>query len=144
VTLTKKKGSLFDSDAPALAHGVNCHGVMGAGIARLFRDKYPSMYFSYKEQCRHELILPGMSWLWKNPDGPHVFNLASQDLPGADARTHWLRRSLNQMIYQAGNAKIDRIALPEIGCGIGGLTRSHLYPLLEQAAKDIDLEVWVL
>jgi O-acetyl-ADP-ribose deacetylase (regulator of RNase III) len=31
--ITWKEGDLFASGLPAIAHGVNCRGVMGAGIA---------------------------------------------------------------------------------------------------------------
>lgn len=34
-----------------IVHGVNCQGVMGAGIARAIRDKYCGVYIDYKRYC---------------------------------------------------------------------------------------------
>jgi O-acetyl-ADP-ribose deacetylase (regulator of RNase III) len=40
------RGDLFDNahHVQAFAHGCNCQGSMGAGIAKTFRSRYPEMY----------------------------------------------------------------------------------------------------
>ena len=46
------KGDLFRADnLQALAHGCNCAGAMGKGIAKEFRSRYPKMYEAYKRLC---------------------------------------------------------------------------------------------
>ena len=47
-------GDLFANrvGAQALAHGCNCPGSMGAGIAVGFRDRYPEMYAEYRRRCK--------------------------------------------------------------------------------------------
>lgn len=45
-------GNLLESDAEALVNPVNCVGIMGAGLAKQFKDKYPDMFDRYKELCR--------------------------------------------------------------------------------------------
>src|SRR5262249_34840272 len=49
-------GDLFDNahDAQAFAHGCNCQGSMGAGIAKTFRSRYPEMYEEYRRRCKAE------------------------------------------------------------------------------------------
>ena len=44
-------GDIFDSNADAIVHQVNCQGVMGAGVARQVRDKYPNVYVEYRALC---------------------------------------------------------------------------------------------
>ena len=39
-----KKGNLFDSECQALVNTVNCIGVMGAGIAKQYKQRYPEMF----------------------------------------------------------------------------------------------------
>lgn len=39
--------SLLDSDCQILVHQVNCQGVMGSGIAKRIREKYPIVYDEY-------------------------------------------------------------------------------------------------
>lgn len=47
-------GDLFANryGVQAFAHGCNCQGSMGAGIAKTFRANYPAMYAAYRERCR--------------------------------------------------------------------------------------------
>ena len=39
-----RKGDLFESNCEALVNAVNCIGVMGAGIAHVFKVRYPDMF----------------------------------------------------------------------------------------------------
>ena len=47
-------GELFANTyvAQAFAHGCNCQGVTGAGIAVGFRERYPEMYEQYRARYR--------------------------------------------------------------------------------------------
>src|SRR5947207_15259856 len=76
-------GDLFVNThhAEALAHGCNCAGSMGKGIATGFRDRYPSMYEEYRRRCmaKSRLFNPGDAWLWKEADQPWAFNLGTQE-----------------------------------------------------------------
>lgn len=36
-----------------IVHQVNCQGVMGSGVAKALRDKWPQIYDSYKEVCKY-------------------------------------------------------------------------------------------
>ena len=42
--ITFVTGDLFANRFQAQAHGCNCQGSMGAGIATGFRDRYAAMY----------------------------------------------------------------------------------------------------
>src|SRR5438105_2246018 len=76
-------GDLFANrfQARALAHGCNCQGSMGAGIATGFRDRYPAMYAEYRRRCKAEprAFNLGDAWLWKAAGQPWVFNLGTQE-----------------------------------------------------------------
>lgn len=63
---------IFLSDSSIICHQVNCLGVMGAGIAKQMKQKYPENFERYKELCdefsyRPELLL-GQCQLTINPD----------------------------------------------------------------------------
>ena len=45
------KGNIFDSNANAILHQVNCQGVMGSGVAKQVRERYPKVYQAYKQTC---------------------------------------------------------------------------------------------
>src|SRR3982750_606755 len=65
-------GDLFENGlhAQAFAHGCNCQGSMGAGVAKTFRARYPEMYEEYRQRCKAEprLFNLGDCWLWKAED----------------------------------------------------------------------------
>lgn len=58
-----------------LAHGVNCVGAMGAGIAVNFKRKFPDMYEEYNARCKRGLLIPGCVWTWTTQwDDGHFYN----------------------------------------------------------------------
>ena len=59
------------------AHGCNCAGAMGKGIALQFRKKYPQMYKQYKTLCREGRFGIGEIFIYQYDDGV-IFNLGTQ------------------------------------------------------------------
>lgn len=119
------RGNLFANEfgAEALGHGCNCKGVMGAGIAVGFKERYPEMYEEYRRRC---LASPsefelGSVFFWRSESQPGVFNLATQLKPGKHAELHAVEQSLCQMGIMAEQLGIRSIAIPKIGCNLGGL-----------------------
>jgi O-acetyl-ADP-ribose deacetylase (regulator of RNase III) len=147
-----RNGSLFESDAGYLAHGVNCEGVMGAGIATLFRARFPYMYAQYKADCEAGIVKPGNYDVVRadfNGREVMVVNLATQDKPGANASYEWLAEAIvpfaNRAMAPENVARHGKVvAIPEIGCGIGGLE----WPVVEEILiatemlTGIEFEVW--
>ena len=127
-------GDLFANrvGAQALAHGCNCQGSMGAGIAAEFRVRYPAMYAEYRRRCKAtpREFMPGDVFLYKADDGrPWVFNLATQEgYWRSRAKYEWVEQALREMRAQADAAGVTSIAMPRIGAGLGG-------PVLEEGAR---------
>ena len=134
-------GDLFANDygARALAHGVNCKGSMGAGIAVGFRERYPEMYEEYRRRCKAvpRELNPGDCFLWKVTDQPWVFNLATQE-------DYWRSRATYEAVETALAARralaeaeaVLTIAMPRIGTGYGGLSWKKLRGIVEQVFAD--------
>lgn len=114
------KGDLFEAPEPAIAHGCNTRGKMGAGIAKVFRNKYPEMYRHYVGLCAERLFSVGSVLTWHAPDQV-VFNLGTQVYPGADATVFAVDLALGNMADVALNLGFESVGMPLIGCGIGGL-----------------------
>lgn len=143
--LIYKKGDLFTSEAPAIGHGVNIYGRMGAGIAKRFRDEYPAMYEDYRRICEDGDLDAGGLMVWTDPDtGKIIFNIASQDKPGAYADIMWLASGLDAAMTHADKLGLDRIALPMIGTGIGGLPEELVKSFVRGIAEahTADIELW--
>ena len=144
--LTLRQGDLFFSRAQAVAHGVNIKGFMGAGVAKEFRIRYPVMYSEYKALCVSDGLPAGGVFPWRDAEsGRWVYNIASQDEPGPHARLEWVESGVREMIAHATDMGVGTIAMPRIGCGIGGLRWSDVERVVSQVAAESDsvhLEVW--
>lgn len=132
-----KTGNLFSSGADGLAHGCNCCGVMGAGIALEFRKRYPEMFNEYRKNCLNGSFGLGSCFVWKAPSGVTIYNLGTQPRPGACATLESIETSLLTMLRISGltNLPGHTIAIPRIGCGLGGLNWTDVKPVIERVAS---------
>ena len=142
--MIKKSGDLFTTTQKAIGHGVNCQGVMGAGIAKAFYDKFPNNYHQYRGMCNRNLLQPGLIMpFWES--GLIIVNLATQDRTGADARYDAVLDSTRNAAEWLMNCGVDRLAIPLIGCGIGGLEWPKVETVLlavEVLYPGFEFEVW--
>jgi len=135
-------GDLFANrvKAQALAHGCNCEGSMGAGIATQFRGRYPEMYEEYRRLCKAEprAFNLGDAFLWKaDGDKPSVFNLGTQEgVWRVKASYEAIEKALRSMQEQADRERITSIALPRIGAGYGGLSWKKVRQIIENVFGD--------
>ncbi len=139
-TITYKTGDLFQAREVAIAHGCNTQGVMGAGVARRVRDLYPTVYERYAASCYDGQFRVGTAQaVWADPDRDAadrlIYNLGTQHFPGADASIWAVFLSFANMAEDAHTRHINTVAIPRIGCGIGGLDWNEVAPAIEQAVE---------
>jgi len=139
-------GDLFTTELKAIGHGVNCSGVMGAGIAKPIKDKWPNNFTNYEAACRGGFLVPGDAMV-VHENGMYIFNIASQSRPGRFARYDWLFGAALDAAQQAVDMDLDSIAIPMIGCGIGGLEWPKVRVILEAVEEVVngyfEWEVWM-
>lgn len=139
-------GNIFDTELAVIGHGVNCRGKMGAGIAKTVREIYPVTYLVYNKACNTIGLEGGDMLPVLNPDGRWILNMASQYKEGRNADLEFLEDSLASSFVWCEENGFDAFALPEIGCGIGGLDwDTEVLPLMEEYAEkhpDVTLELW--
>jgi O-acetyl-ADP-ribose deacetylase (regulator of RNase III) len=138
-----KTGDIFKSSAQVITNPVNCVGVMGKGLALAFKKKYPSMYKDYKSLCNNNGLLPGQPTLWENEE-VQILNFPT--------KRHWKDKSLLSDIEEGlkflaknyAKMGISSLAMPPIGCGLGGLYWQDVKTILNQYLGEIeDLDVYV-
>jgi O-acetyl-ADP-ribose deacetylase (regulator of RNase III) len=135
-------GDLFANrvGAQALAHGCNCQGSMGAGIAVGFRERYPAMFEEYRRRCKVKPreFNPGDVFLYKAREGkPWVFNLATQEGYWRSRATYEaVEQALRRMRELADLEGITSVAMPRIGAGMGGLSWRRVRDLIERVLGD--------
>lgn len=134
-------GDLFANryHAVAFAHGCNCQGSMGAGIAMGFKQRYPEMYEEYRRRCKAQprQFNLGDAFLWKEDNNPAVFNLGTQERNWhARASYEAIELALQNMKRQAQENSIRTIAMPRIGAGYGGLSWRKVRAIVERVFSE--------
>ena len=113
----------------AIAHGCNCAGAMGKGIAVAFRAAYPDMYTAYRAACASGALQPGGVFAWPASDG-WVYNLGTQRSWRSRARLPDVRSALVQMLEHACAHGVPEVAMPLVGAGLGGLSPAEVQAVL--------------
>lgn len=134
-------GDLFFSRMQTLTISVNCVGVMGKGLASTAKYRFPDVYVKYQDLCKQKKILPGKPSLYKRESS--VFDQLYDDdsilsKPIDENQTwfllfptknHWKQNSkvdeiesgLSWLLKNYKRLGITSLALPALGCGLGGL-----------------------
>ncbi len=126
-----RKGDIFQSGCDAVLNAVNCVGIMGAGLAAVFRTKYPQMFIEYRDVCHAGELRPGTMHVWQNPAGPLVINFPTKDEVYADSKYEYIEKGLvglDAVIRQCG---LKSVAIPALGCGLGGLKWDRVKEMIE-------------
>lgn len=129
-------GDLFEAEVEALVNAVNCVGVMGKGLALQFKHKFPENFAAYKTACKESRVLPGQMFVYE-PDQAEL----PKYIINFPTKRHWRTKSLMEDI-QLGLAalrddverlRISSIAIPPLGCGLGGLEWDRVREKIEFA-----------
>lgn len=129
--------SIFDSESQVITNTVNCHGVMGKGIALEFKSRFPKMFADYKQRCVREEVKPGVPYLWEG-DGQMILNFPSKNHWRNNSRIEWIEQGLAWIRENYDRLGISTLAIPPVGCGNGGLYWGDVQALVEKYLGDLD------
>lgn len=140
-----EKGDIFNiPGVNNYAHGCNCAGAMGKGIALQFKNKYPKMYSEYHSLCRDGLFNPGDVFDYDYGSG-HIYNLGTQVTWRTKARLEYIETAVSRMLEIATLNNVNKIALPAIGAGLGGLNWNDVKEILnKESEKYPSIELYVV
>lgn len=148
-----KKGNLFNTTCPIIAHGVNCRGAFGSGVAGQIARLFPFAKQQYLEKYRREGWRLGdvqfvkINECWEHGEYRYIVNCATQDNYGYDRKKYVdydaVGVCLNKL-FEFAEGTSAGIAIPWIGCGLAGGDKDILRTILQQTLqeKTIHLEVW--
>lgn len=115
------KGNIFDSQAEALVCPVNCVGVMGAGLALAFKNYSRGNYDYYRASCASGWLVPGRVLTFKQADGSYIINFPTKNHWKSPSKMEWILSGMDALLVDIHKFKIKSVAIPAIGCGLGGL-----------------------
>lgn len=143
-------GNLLDAKEDVICHQVNCQGVMGAGVAKAIRDRWPEVHRDYRRYVEDHI------WKKESPLGTvqyvpieygrFVANLFAQECYGNIGRyTSYdaFYKCLCDIAYHI--ADDVSIAFPYgIGCGLGGGSWHIVYAMIEDVLGDWNVVIYKL
>ena len=144
--LTVRSGDLFASQMQTLTNAVNTVGVMGGGIALAFKGRFPEMFDDYVLQCAEGRVKLGEPYLFTAETGTDkwVLNFPTIGDDWAPPRLGEIRDGLRYLGRHYRKWGIASLAVPALGCGVGGMDWAEVQPIMteELSALDIPVEVY--
>ena len=130
---------IFTIDVDAIVNTVNCVGVMGAGIALAFKVQYPAYFKDYKFACNRGELAPGKLHVYRREGSPKF-------IISFPTKRHWRNGSkledidigLESLVKIITENDIRSIAIPKLGCGLGGLDWEIVKPKIVKALENVD------
>jgi O-acetyl-ADP-ribose deacetylase (regulator of RNase III) len=154
------KGDLFFSKMQTLTVSVNCVGVMGAGLASTAKYRFPDVYVRYQDLCRQQRIRLGKPYIYKR-ESSLADTLADEPLNSGNnsgtwfllfpTKGHWREKSdidqiekgLQWFVENSQKEGVESLAIPALGCGLGGLHWRQVGPMLCQYLNQLDIPVTI-
>jgi O-acetyl-ADP-ribose deacetylase (regulator of RNase III) len=140
-------GNLLEANVDAVVNTVNEVGVMGKGIALMFREEYPDNARLYEVACKAGSVRVGHMFVTNNPglEGPRwIINFPTKKHWRHPSKLAWIRDGLSDLVRIIDKFKIRSIAIPPLGCGAGGLEWLQVRKEIESALQAIpDVEAVV-
>lgn len=142
--LQYKKGDVTDANEQVIAHGVNCMGHFGSGVAGAIKRKHPYVRNQYLSLSEHIL---GTCQFVKYDNRVWV-NAHTQEDKGYDGKAYADLTAIANCLIEINEYmqlyKLTTIAMPKIGCGLGGLEWDEVNILVDELLKDYEVYVYEL
>ena len=150
-----KIGNLLDAQTDVIAHQVNCQGVMGAGLAKQIRDKWPEVFNAYKYYVNlvafdhHTEKLLGRCFMVLNTEKQYIANLFGQNNYGRDSKRYTSYDAIYESLISLASQMVDdgmtSLAIPyKMSSDRGGADWNVILAMIESVFKntDITIEIW--
>lgn len=135
------QGNLLDASAEALVNTVNTVGVMGKGIALMFKEAFPANFRAYEDACKNHEVKIGRMFVTENRtlSGPRwIINFPTKKHWRQPSKLEWIQEGLFDLRKVVQEHKIHSIALPPLGSGNGGLDWCDVRPEVERILGELE------
>ena len=134
------KGNLLAADVEAVVNTVNTVGVMGKGIALMFKERFPENFKAYEAASKRGEVQVGRMFVTASTElsGPRwIINFPTKKHWRHPSKLEWIAEGLKDLRTVIAERGIRSIAIPPLGSGNGGLDWAAVRPLLEAALGDL-------
>lgn len=146
--LIHHEGDLLQSDCDAIIHSCNCFNVMGAGIARQIKDKFPEAYLADQRTVKGDVKKLG-TYSWARSKNKIICNLYGQyNYDGGGRKTNY-EAIANGLEAIKNRFEVlywwPKIGFPYgMGCGLEGGNWSIVEKIIEVTFADKDIHIYKL
>ena len=137
-----KIGDLLDAPEVIIIHGCNAQGVMGSGVAKAIRGKYPWAYEAYIDVYITTGLVMGKVYWANNPAGEPfkiIGNAITQSRYGYSGKQYVsydaIRDCVKGVVELSTIFGCCTVALPMIGAGLGGGDWNVISDIIETESK---------
>jgi O-acetyl-ADP-ribose deacetylase (regulator of RNase III) len=145
--ITFTQGNLLEANVEALVNTVNTVGVMGKGIALMFKEAFPDNFKAYVAACKKKEVKTGRMFATHLDRfmGPQwIINFPTKEHWRAPSKVAWIDEGLKDLRRFIVDHEIRSVALPPLGSGNGGLDWNDVRPRIEAALSALpDVEIIV-
>jgi len=144
--LTFTKGNLLEARTEALVNTVNTVGVMGKGIALMFKERFPDNFRLYSAACKAGEVQTGQMYVTtvSELDGPRwIVNFPTKRHWKGKSRMEWIVDGLHDLRRFLVESKAKSVAMPPLGSGNGGLEWNDVRAQIEMALGGLDTKIIV-
>lgn len=148
--ITYKNGNILDETAQALVNPVNCFGVMGAGLAKEFKAASPKNFQAYEVACATKQVAIGRVFVFPDYNEEtktlrYIINFPTKNHWSGHSYTSYIKLGLESLVNEIRAHEITSIAIPALGCGLGGLQWEAVRPLIADALERLpDVQTTIL
>ena len=135
------QGNLLEADVEAVVNTVNTVGIMGKGIALMFKEQFPRNFEAYARACDAGEVRLGKMYVTENKElfGPRwIINFPTKTHWRVKTKIEWVEEGLKDLVQTIVENNIRSIAIPPLGCGNGGLDWREVGPLIASALEDVE------
>ena len=136
-----RNGDILNSECQTIINPTNTVGVMGNGLALKFKNKYPEMYNHYKIGCDSGLFVIGKPYIYKINDQKWIMNFPTKKHWKNPSKIEYIIDGLKYILKNYKKAKITSLAVPALGCGLGGLNPNEVYYYLNLYLSEMEIPV---
>lgn len=140
--ITIVNGNIFNSHSQTIVNTVNCVGVMGKGIALVYKLRYPKLFEKYQEVCKKRLLDIGKLWLYKEElNAPWVLNFPTKKHWKFPSEYGYIEAGLQKFLSSYKEKGITSIAFPLLGANNGGLDPNKVLDIMTKFLSQCDIPV---
>jgi len=135
------RGNLLDEPVEALVNTVNTVGVMGKGIALMFKERFPKNMAAYSQACKAGQVTTGKMFVTETGElmgARWIINFPTKQHWRDKSKIEWIEEGLQELKQFIIEHQVKSIAIPPLGAGNGGLNWHEVKSKIEAALSDLD------